>query len=83
MFGLIMINKEVKGIIMLGHQIQMFGLIMINKEVKRIIMLGHQNDSFYFFINHKCFTFTATQIPAQYRGFAQKKKFKTLKISSK
>jgi hypothetical protein len=42
MFGLIMINKEVKGIIMLGHQIQMFGLIMINKEVKGIIMLGHQ-----------------------------------------
>jgi hypothetical protein len=31
-----------KGIIMLGHQIQMFGLIMINKEVKGIIMLGHQ-----------------------------------------
>ena len=42
MFGLIMINKEVKGINMLGHQIQMFGLIMINKEVKGIIMLGHQ-----------------------------------------
>ena len=38
----LMINKEVKGIIMLGHQIQMFGLIMINKEVKGIIMLGHQ-----------------------------------------
>ena len=37
-----MINKEVKGIIMLGHQIQMFGLIMINKEVKGIVMLGHQ-----------------------------------------
>ena len=37
MFGLIMINKEVKE---LDHQ--MFGLIMINKEVKGIIMLGHQ-----------------------------------------
>ena len=39
MFGLIMINKEVKGIML---SIQMFGLIMINKEVKGIIMLGHQ-----------------------------------------
>ena len=45
--------------------------------------MAEHNDSFYFFINHKCFTFTATQIQAQYRGFAQKKKFKTLKISSK
>jgi hypothetical protein len=42
MFGLIMINKEVKGIIMLGHQIQMFGLIMINKEVKRILSQPHK-----------------------------------------